>query len=143
MYELRPYVEAGGLISYGPDINDIWRRAAVFVEAPERSQASGSARRAAHQARAGDQPQDRQGPRPNDSAGCLGAGGRGHSITMRLARVPVALLAVLSLLAAPLATGAQQAGKIPRVGYLWLGPSGSETLTLAGLRQGFRELGYV
>ncbi len=32
MYELRPYVEAGGLISYGPDINDIWRRAAVFVD---------------------------------------------------------------------------------------------------------------
>jgi len=32
MYELRPYVEAGGLISYGADINDIWRRAAVFVD---------------------------------------------------------------------------------------------------------------
>ena len=32
MYELRPYVEAGGLISYGPDISDIWRRAAVFVD---------------------------------------------------------------------------------------------------------------
>ena len=32
MYELREYVEAGGLIAYGPDINDIWRRAAVFVD---------------------------------------------------------------------------------------------------------------
>ena len=32
MYELRPYVEAGGLISYGADILDIWRRAAVFVD---------------------------------------------------------------------------------------------------------------
>ena len=32
MYELREYVEAGGLISYGTDINDIWRRAAVFVD---------------------------------------------------------------------------------------------------------------
>jgi putative tryptophan/tyrosine transport system substrate-binding protein len=30
MYDLRDYVEAGGLIAYGPDINDIWRRAAVF-----------------------------------------------------------------------------------------------------------------
>lgn len=32
IYELREYVEAGGLISYGPDINDIWRRSAVFVD---------------------------------------------------------------------------------------------------------------
>ena len=32
MYGLRSYVEAGGLISYGADINDIWRRAAVFVD---------------------------------------------------------------------------------------------------------------
>jgi putative ABC transport system substrate-binding protein len=32
MYELRSYVEAGGLVSYGADINDIWRRSAVFVD---------------------------------------------------------------------------------------------------------------
>jgi putative ABC transport system substrate-binding protein len=32
MYELRHYVEEGGLISYGADIIDIWRRAAVFVD---------------------------------------------------------------------------------------------------------------
>jgi putative ABC transport system substrate-binding protein len=32
MYELRNYVEAGGLACYGPDINDIWRRSAVFVD---------------------------------------------------------------------------------------------------------------
>ena len=32
LYELRPYVEAGGLISYGADIIDIWRHAAVFVD---------------------------------------------------------------------------------------------------------------
>jgi putative tryptophan/tyrosine transport system substrate-binding protein len=32
MYELRNYVEAGGLVCYGPDINDIWRRSAVFVD---------------------------------------------------------------------------------------------------------------
>ena len=32
LYELRQYVEAGGLISYGAEINDIWQRAAVFVD---------------------------------------------------------------------------------------------------------------
>jgi hypothetical protein len=32
MYHLRQYVEAGGLISYSADLNEIWRRAAVFVD---------------------------------------------------------------------------------------------------------------
>jgi len=32
MYDLREYVEAGGLISYGADVNDIWRRSAAYVD---------------------------------------------------------------------------------------------------------------
>ena len=32
MYELRLYVEAGGLMCYGADLTAIWRRAAVFVD---------------------------------------------------------------------------------------------------------------
>jgi len=32
MFELRPYVEAGGLVSYGADIVAVWRRAAGFVD---------------------------------------------------------------------------------------------------------------
>ena len=31
IYELRNYVDVGGLMSYGANINDIWRRAATFV----------------------------------------------------------------------------------------------------------------
>ncbi len=32
MYGLRSYVDAGGLMSYGPDLADNWRRAAGFVD---------------------------------------------------------------------------------------------------------------
>ena len=32
MYDVRRYVEAGGLISYGADVTEIWRRAALFVD---------------------------------------------------------------------------------------------------------------
>jgi putative ABC transport system substrate-binding protein len=32
MYGLRSYVDAGGLMSYGPDLVDNWRRAAAFVD---------------------------------------------------------------------------------------------------------------
>jgi putative tryptophan/tyrosine transport system substrate-binding protein len=32
MYALRHYVEAGGLMAYGPDLQEVWRRAADFVD---------------------------------------------------------------------------------------------------------------
>lgn len=32
MYELRPFVDSGGLVSYGADIDDIWRHAATYVD---------------------------------------------------------------------------------------------------------------
>ncbi len=32
MYELRPFVDIGGLVSYGANIEDIWRRAATYVD---------------------------------------------------------------------------------------------------------------
>jgi putative ABC transport system substrate-binding protein len=32
MYELRPFVDNGGLVSYGANIEDIWRRAATYVD---------------------------------------------------------------------------------------------------------------
>ena len=32
MFDLRPYADAGGLISYGADLADIWRQAARFVD---------------------------------------------------------------------------------------------------------------
>ncbi len=32
IYELREYVDAGGLMAYGPSIPDMWRRAATYVD---------------------------------------------------------------------------------------------------------------
>jgi len=32
IYELRPFVDSGGLVSYGADIEEIWRHAAVYVD---------------------------------------------------------------------------------------------------------------
>jgi putative ABC transport system substrate-binding protein len=46
------------------------------------------------------------------------------------------------LLAAPLARRAQQAGKVPRIGYLALNPAANPHLHEA-FRQGLRDLGYV
>jgi len=46
------------------------------------------------------------------------------------------------LLAAPLAAEAQQAGKVPRIGYLAVNPAANPHLHEA-FRQGLRDLGYV
>jgi putative ABC transport system substrate-binding protein len=32
MFDLRPYVDAGGLISYGADLVDLWRQSARFID---------------------------------------------------------------------------------------------------------------
>src|SRR5205814_8380303 len=49
---------------------------------------------------------------------------------------------VLNILAAPLAAGAQQAAKIPRIGFLSLNLAPNAHLHEA-FRQGLRDLGYV
>jgi len=49
----------------------------------------------------------------------------------------------LSLLAAPLAAEAQQAGKVRRIGYLGHGPAASDDPYFEAFRQGLRELGWV
>ena len=46
----------------------------------------------------------------------------------------------LALLAAPLAAGAQQPTKVPRIGVLW---PVSDDPVLEGFRKGLRDLGYV
>ncbi len=57
-------------------------------------------------------------------------------------RLAVALLA-LTLFAAPLAAGAQQPTKIPRIGFLTAVPLSAIPARTEAFRQGLRELGYV
>jgi ABC-type uncharacterized transport system substrate-binding protein len=69
VYSSRPYVVGGGLISYGPDVGDQYRRPVPPRRKLRRSYPQGrEARRAAgaggDQVRAGDQPQDCQGAWP-------------------------------------------------------------------------------
>jgi ABC-type uncharacterized transport system substrate-binding protein len=53
------------------------------------------------------------------------------------------IVGTLSLLAAPLAPEAQQAGKVPRIGFLGVTSLSTISARIAGFRQGLRELGYV
>lgn len=42
-----------------------------------------------------------------------------------------------------LAVRAEQAGDAPRIGYIWIGNPGNDQETLAGIRQGLQDRGYV
>ena len=67
------------VVRHGPTA--MFRRAADYVDKIlERRQAGRPSGRAADQVRAGDQPQDRQGPRPHDPAVAAGAGGSGDRV---------------------------------------------------------------
>ena len=75
VYSNREYVDAGGLMYYGADLADSYRRVAILRgQNPEGSQARRSAGGAADEVRAGDQSQDGEADRPDDSAGGAGAG---------------------------------------------------------------------
>ena len=57
--------------------------------------------------------------------------------------VQILVLLTLSVLAAPLAAGAQQSGKVPRIGYLGVSSPALERDRVEALRQGLRDLGYA
>jgi putative tryptophan/tyrosine transport system substrate-binding protein len=58
-------------------------------------------------------------------------------------RIGVAVVLALSLALAPLAAGAQPAGKVYRIGVLDTLPVAQNAANLDAFRQGMRELGYV
>ena len=78
VYFERSFVAAGGLISYGPDFVDQYRQAASYVDRnPQGREAGRPAGAGADKVRASDQPQDRQGARPQRATVRAGARRRG------------------------------------------------------------------
>src|SRR5262249_15643431 len=97
-----------------------------------------SARRAAHEVRSGHQPQDRQGAWPDNPTVAPRTSGPGDRVVER--RTFIGTLTG-GLLAAPLASEAQQGGKVWRIGYL-LPAEGHNPIDEA-FERSMKALGYV
>jgi putative ABC transport system substrate-binding protein len=84
VYALRYFATSGGLISYGPDTIDPFRRAAGYVESyPQGREAGRSASTGADQVRTGDQSENGEGARLGRAAIAAGPRRRGDRVKRR------------------------------------------------------------
>jgi hypothetical protein len=138
-------VETGGFMAYNAKSSDLWRRAATFVDKidPQGRRARRSTDRATHQVRVDHQPENREDAGADDPAVAAVAGGSGHRV---MDRRTFLYGMTITALAAPLVVEGQQAGKVYRISFLFIGFAPTPATPSSGLeafRHRLRELGYM
>jgi putative tryptophan/tyrosine transport system substrate-binding protein len=66
----------------------------------------------------------------------------GRVVSAPSLRLLPVLAVVLTILLAGLSAGAQTPGRVPHIGYIWMGAEASDRVTRPGLQKGLRDLGY-